>query len=314
MNAIKQIKLKKPNQLSAFFICVIIAIVLWLLHSLNTVYTKQFTMPVEFVNLPQNKFPAGELPKEVKVQVKASGLKLLLIGMNEPFKATPIDFNELKSDLGKNRFFISSNLSELQATLKFKSDIKGVYPDTIAFVNRKGTQKQVVVSVPLNLNYAPGFTSSKIKIDPERVLISGAENELKAIDTIYTLPVYLSDIKTNVSKLVNLNLKDKDLVCNTSQVKLEIEIDELIEKEFVLQVLPSTRSEVQYNFYPSKVKVKVSMALSEYATIDTTGFRAYANVEQKMGDKLPVNLVNLPKNMHLLNYSPKEVEYLIIKK
>lgn len=314
MNAIKQIKLKKPNQLSAFFICVIIAIVLWLLHSLNTVYTKQFIMPVEFVNLPQNKFPAGELPKEVKVQVKASGLKLLLIGMNEPFKATPIDFNELKSDLGKNRFFISSNLTELQATLKFKSDIKGVYPDTIAFVNRKGTQKQVVVSVPLNLNYAPGFTFSKIKIDPERVLISGAENELKAIDTIYTLPVYLSDIKTNVSKLVNLNLKDKDLVCNTSQVKLEIEIDELIEKEFVLQVLPSTRSEVQYNFYPSKVKVKASMALSEYATIDTTGFRAYANVEQKMGDKLPVNLVNLPKNMHLLNYSPKEVEYLIIKK
>ncbi len=314
MNTFKQIKIKKPNQLSAFFICVIIAIVLWFLHSLNTVYTKQFTMPVEFVNLPQNKFPAGELPKEIKVQVKASGLKLLLIGLNEPFKSTPIDFNELKSDLGKNRFFISSNLSELQTTLNFRSDIKSVYPDTIAFVNNKGTQKLVVVSVPLNLSYAPGFTASKLKIEPERVMISGAENELKTIDTIYTMPVYLSDIKSNISKLVNLNLKDKDLVCNTNQVKLEVEIDELIEKEIVLQISSSNPSQMHYNFYPSKVKVLVSMALSEFEKLDTTGLRAYADVDQKMGDKLPVNLVNLPKNIHLLSYSPKEVEYLIIKK
>ncbi len=113
MNLTKQIKIKKPNNLSAFFICLLIATALWLLHSLNTVYTQRFKIPVEFTNYPQNKTCISELPKELQVSVKTSGMKLLLISLNEPFPLLKIDFNEVRSDLNRNKFYLSSKNSKI---------------------------------------------------------------------------------------------------------------------------------------------------------------------------------------------------------
>ncbi|MEO6301694.1 MAG: hypothetical protein ABIP51_00850, partial [Bacteroidia bacterium] len=47
----------KPGKATAFFICLGIAALLWILQALNTVYTHTLIVPVTFKNLPQSKKP-----------------------------------------------------------------------------------------------------------------------------------------------------------------------------------------------------------------------------------------------------------------
>lgn len=315
MNAIKQIKIKKPNQLSAFFICLLIATVLWLLHSLNTVYTKQFVVPVEFVNYPLNKVAVSEIPKEINVTVKASGLKLLFIGINEPFTKVTVDFNETKSDLNRNRYYLSSNTGGFQKLFKFKTDIKQVYPDTIAFVSKAGTQKEVFVKVPLYVKYALGYIGSEIKTEPSMVMINGEESDLKSIDTVYTAPVYLNDLKTNYSKRISILNANSKLYINNSSVDFTIKVDKLVERIVTLS-LGTTNADPQLNYalFPNKIKVKITTGLDRLTELDTAQFKAKVDVGSKNTGKLPVSISVLPEGVHVMSIEPKEVEILKIKK
>jgi hypothetical protein len=88
--------MKKPGKTKAFFICVLIASFLWLIHALNTVYTETFKIDVSFTNVPLNRQSLDPLPERLSIDIKASGLKLALLRLNKPFKPLEIDFNALK--------------------------------------------------------------------------------------------------------------------------------------------------------------------------------------------------------------------------
>jgi len=315
VNTTKQIKINKPNKLSAFFICIIIATILWLLHSLNTVYTKQFAIPVEFINYPHHKMMINEAPKELSVSVKASGLKLFLIGLNEPFSALQVDFNDTKSNQSRNRFYLSSNIGNIQKLLKLKADIKSVYPDTIAFINSAGTQKEVAVKVPLFIKYAQGYVATSVKIEPNKVLINGEEADIQNIDTLYTSPIYLNNLKSNFSKNVSISNSNSRIVLNKNTVELTISIDKLIEREVTLNLhIENEEPTFKYVLFPSKVKLKLTTSFNKLSDIDTTILKANVNLKQKKNNKLPVNLSSMPSGINIIDYYPKEVEFLIIKK
>lgn len=315
MNVTKQIKIKKPSNLSAFFICLVIATALWLLHSLNTVYTKQFKVPVEFLNYPLNKVMAHDIPKELMVTVKASGLKLLLIGLNEPFSVVQLDFNDLKSNQSRNRFYLSSNTGAIEKLLKFKADIKGVYPDTISFINKAGTQKEVVVKVPLFIKYAQGYTGSDLKIEPNSIFINGDENDIKNVDTVYTSPIYLNDLKNNFNKSVNVLNSNSRIILGRNMVDVSVQVDKLIERELVLDIkVDNADGDYKYVLFPSKLKLKVTTSFNKVSEIDTALFKATVNMAQKKSNKLPVTISSLPDGIHIVGMEPKEVEFLRIKR
>lgn len=315
MNQLKEIKIKKPNKLSAFFICLIIASALWLLHSLNTVYSEQFDIPIEFINYPHNKLMANEVPKSLKVTVKASGLKLLLISLNKPFALTILDFNDIKSDLNKNRFYLSSAGKQIQQGFKFKTEVKAVYPDTIAFITKAGTQKEVPVKLQLSVNYAQGFTGSSILVEPYTVMVNGEENDLKLIDTIYSEPVHFNQLKSSINEKVNLLNSNNNIVLSKANVDLKITVDKLVEKEITLNIsVSNTEKNYKYALFPSKVKLKLTTALNNFQHLDTASFKAVVDIHQKRSNKVPVKLSLVPKDVHVLSYEPNEVEFLMIKK
>lgn len=314
MNTIKQIKIKKPSNLSAFFICLIIATALWMLHSLNTVYTQRFNIPVTFTNYPQNKTCLNELPKEIQVSVKTSGLKLLLIGLNEPFPSLTIDFNEVRSDLSRNKFYLSSNNSKIQKLFNVKTEIKQVYPDTIAFVNKSGAQKQVFVKVPLNIKYAQGYSASDVKVDPSFILVNGESKDLDLIDTLYTSPVFLTGLSSNYDKTIFIENINPKLILSANAVQLSIAVNKLVEREAYLPIkIENKEVKYDYSLLPSKVKIKYTLASGKNQKTDSLLFKVFVNAKQKSNNKLPVNVIALTNDVTLMDFQPKEVEFLIFK-
>jgi len=315
VDATKQIKIKKPSNLSAFFICLLIATALWLLHSLNTVYTQRFKIPVEFTNYPQNKTCLSELPKELQVSVKTSGMKLLLISLNEPFPLLKIDFNEVRSDLNRNKFYLSSNNSKIQKLFNIKTEIKGIYPDTIAFANKFGTQKEVFVKVPLNIKYAQGFTASDVNVNPGFVLVNGDAKDLELIDTVYTEPVFLNGINADVNRNIFIKNSNSKLVLSTNAVQLSISVSKLVGQEIVLPIQVENKEDgYDYSIFPSKVKIKFTATLDKKSIPDSLLFKVYVNSKQKKNNKLPVNVSALDNNITIMSIEPKEIEFLMIRK
>jgi len=313
LNLSKNIKQKKPSKLSAFFICLLVATLLWLLHSLNTVYTKQFSIPIQFKNYPQNKLMI-EVPKDIKVSVKASGLKLFMIGLTEPFPLLQMDLNDVKSDPTRSKFYLSSDVSEIKKMFQFKVDIKRIQPDTLSFINNKGTQKEVPVKVPLTINYAKGYTAKLITLKPAKVVITGEAADLVGIDTIYSTPLLLDDQQTDQVKILSLINPNNKIAISASVVNLSISLGKLVERELTIPIkLENADVQFKYSLFPSKVKVKYSGVFGEVSA-DTTLFKIFVDMKQQKNNKLNVNMKLLSEHITILNFEPKEVEFLMMKK
>jgi YbbR domain-containing protein len=299
--------------LSAFFICILVATLLWLLHSLNTVYTKQFSIPIEFRNYPQNKVMI-EIPKDIKVSVKASGLKLFLLGLTEPFPALKMDLNDVKSDGTRSKFYLSSNIGEFKKLFRFKAEIRRLQPDTIVFINNVGTQKEVPVKVPLSIKYAQGYTAKLIKVEPSRVYITGEAADLERIDTIYSSPVSLIDQRADQVKTLSLIIPGDNIALSTNAVQLSITVGKLVENEMSVPIkMENADKNFSYSLFPSKVKVKYSGVFSESGA-DTSLIRVFVDLSRAKNTKLGVNMKLLSDQITILGFEPKEIEFLKIKK
>ncbi|MGZ3901438.1 MAG: hypothetical protein ACXVNM_01265 [Bacteroidia bacterium] len=308
---------RKPGKTTAFFICLLVAAFLWLIKSLNTIYYKQVKIPVVFKNIPQNKKPLQEIPSYLYVDIKATGLKLFFILLNQPFKTIEVDFNDLKTTNKQRNYILSPSTVPFRNSLKFEATIKQISPDTIYFIEKSGYQKNVPVKVPLYVKCAPGFGYSTPDIVPAFATIIGDSNSIKRIDTIYTQALYLNNLGQRAEKKMPIIKPDDNIYYNINEVNVRVEVDRLIEQTVSLpiNVISYNLNYKSINVYPSRVKVKFTALQNNFTPSDTSLFRASINSASfNSTNKTPVFLSTQPGNVNILSIEPKEAEILIIKK
>lgn len=308
---------KKPGKTKAFFICLVIASFLWLVHSLNTVYTHTVKVPVNFKNLPQNKKPLSHLPETITLDLKASGLRLVLILMKKPFKPLEIDFNSLKSVNRNQNYILSASQLNFKSVFNFETQVKHISPDTLYFSEKSGYQKMVPVKVPLFLKCKEGYGCKKPVINPSFVSVWGDTNTVDNIDTIYTQALTLSNLNKNFNGQLELIRPNQHVYSSTTEANVFIEVAKLIEQTISLPISDIKKSYYkQINMYPSHVKVKFTSIQNGFNAEDTSLFKAMINSEKinKQSNKCPVFISSYPGNITIMDIEPKEIEILILKK
>lgn len=308
---------KKPGKTKAFFICLIIASFLWLAHSLNTVYTYTFKVPVVFKNLPQNKKPLIEIPDHVYVDAKASGLKLLLILLSSPYSQTEIDFNTLKSVNRNQNYVLSSSRLDFKNSLKFETQIRHISPDTLYFSEKTGFQKIVPVKIPMQLKCQEGYAFKKPVINPLFITIWGDTSIITRVDTIYTQPLTLNNMNSNVNTDLEFIKPGPGVYSTLNEANVFVEVDKLIEQTVTIPVGDLHHApHSQVNIFPSRIKVRFTSLQNNFNGDDTTLFKATINSSRinKVTKKCPVSLSTVPGHVTVMDFEPKEVDILILKK
>jgi hypothetical protein len=308
---------KKPGKTTAFFICLLVAAFLWLIRSLNTVYHEQVKIPVVFKNIPQNKKPLQDMPSYLYVDIKATGLKLFFILLNQPFKTVEVDFNDLKSVNKQRNYILSSSTIPFKNSLKFEATIRQINPDTIYFIEKSGYQKNVPVKVPLYVKCIPGFGYKAPDITPSFATIIGDSNSIKRIDTLYTQALYLNNLAQHAEKKLPVIKPDESVYYNVNEVNVKVDVDRLIEQTVSLpvNVISYNLNVKSINVYPSRVKVKFTALQNNFNLSDTALFRASVNSANFTSiNKTPVFLSTQPGNVNIISIEPREAEILIIKK
>ena len=310
-------KPKKPGKTKAFFICLVISAFLWLIHSLNTVYTHTLKIPVSFKNLPQHKKPLVQIPEKLTVDVKASGLKLALILLSKPLNVLEIDFNTLKSSNKNQNFILSSSQLNFKSILKFETNIKHISPDTLYFSDKTGIQKNVPVKTPFYLRCKEGYGFKKPVISPEFITIWGDSLSMKNIDTVYTQALNLSNLDKSFVKNMELIKPSQGTYLSAAEVAIQVDVERLIEQQIQLSVKDIHQGNGQtVSIFPSRVKVRFTSIQNAFNASDTALFQAMVDTRKvnKLTNKFPVFLGTVPGHVTVMSIEPKEVEILIFKK
>ncbi len=307
---------RKPGKTKAFFICLIIASFLWLVHSLNTVYNYTLKVPVTFRNLPQNKKSVVEIPNSLFVQVKASGLKLCLILLNRPFVPVEVDFNNLKTVNRNQSYVLSSSDIDFGKSFKFETQIKHISPDTLYFAEKTGFQKIVPIKASVNIKCKPGYGYKAIGIDPSFITIWGDTALISKVDTIYTQPLNLTEVEKDIDEQISFIKPDPGVYTPFSETRLKIKVARLVEQTLVLPITAIFKqNNRQVNIFPSKVKIRFTAMQNVYNIKDSSLFRVVVNSDKinPATKKSPVFVSASPKDITVMSIEPEEVEILIMK-
>ena len=316
--AIKRIRRSLLNKkIGTFLVCLGIASLLWVVHTLNKNYKYTLHISVKFLNLPANKLIIGELPEYLDVEIKASGLKLIFIALKKNTDDIILDFNSLKNNAKSQAYSISNGNLNIKQAINFDVDILKIRPDTLFFSSNKGNTKLLPVRANLKVKCQPGYSIiSKPIISPAYVSVTGDSADLKKMDTVYTYFLNLKGINQNFSSPVLLKKPYSSISYHVKDVQVSFTVDKLTEAaiQIPIQVMNNTDNKT-IKLLPKFVTITYLVAMKAYETISASSFKAVVNYDHIKAKQshLKVELVKVPSEVTILKTEPNNISYLIYK-
>ena len=308
------------KRVASYVVCVLVAGLFWLLHSLSKEYTITIRVPVSYSHLPEQKLIAVDLPDSVDAEVIGSGFTILAYQFAHTSGPIDLDAREARS-LGSGDFALAtySHSDRIEGAFGHGLQILRVLPDTIVLSFEGRAEKKIPVRPHVTVKCAPLFRlGDSIKTNPPFVIVSGAEALVKRISWIATEPKNYIGLNHPVDESVQLVLPAdlKQLTINPAKVNLIVPVGQYTEKKFSIPVEPiNVPPNIVLKTFPDKVDVIFQVPIGDYGTITADMFRVvadYSKVDPK-GNTMAVEFVRQPLNVQNLRTEPLRVEFLIRK-
>jgi len=317
---LKKVYFKNDKRVAAYLICVAIATGFWFLNALSKTYTVEVIAPVQFVNLPDNKTLASNLPEQFELTIRAHGFTILRQKLS--FLVAPLEFNV--NDQTNNRMMESRKTNYTFPTHQFLADmshqlsndleILSMNPDTLSFRFDKMGHKRVKVNPTVEINLKKQFQiSGNIKTMPDSVTVNGPQSTLDTLRFIETEKQKFDNIDKTIQESIQLK-SIKELYFEPKSVQLNIPVEEYTEAEqSVPVVLVNKPNEVKVKLFPSKVKVSFLVGLSRFSEIHPEDIKltvSYSDISEGK-QRLKITNVSTPSYLYDFKIFPEEIEYLI---
>lgn len=308
------------RRVSSYVICLLVAGLFWLLHSLSKEYIITIRMPVSYSHLPDQKMIAVDLPDSVDAEVIGSGFTILAYQLTKSNPPLDLDARQTRS-LGNGDFAMAtySHSERIEGAIGHGLKILRVMPDTIVLSFEGRAEKRIPVRPRVTVKCAPMFRlGDSIKTVPAYVVVSGAEALVKRVNYIETEQKIYTGLDKSVNEPVNLVLPPdlQQLTVSIPKVNLSIPVGQYTEKKFSIPVEPvNVPPNVVLKTFPDKVDVIFQVPIEHFSSITPDMFRIvadYSKIDPK-GNTIPIEFVRQPLNVLNLHAQPQRVEFLIRK-
>ncbi|MEW6469419.1 MAG: hypothetical protein AB1458_10855 [Bacteroidota bacterium] len=308
----------RGRKISAFFICLLIAIFSWLLITLSRDYTQRFRFRASYVNLPKDRAIVNLLPDSLEMSLTASGFSLLNLKWEEN-KSIHIDCSVMRMKKDSLYYIpLASVTDRIGRQISSDARVLSVQPDTLFFNFSRKARKVVPVRLISTITYAKQFQlADSIRVTPSVVEVYGAEDEVKGISFVETQPLIVYNADKSISRKVAFNTHNKLVGLSSDSALVSITVDEFTEGSLEVPVsvinLPEGYS---IKLFPDKVTVKYKVAISNIEKVNADLFRAvvdYAEIKKENGSRLRVELFDQPSFVNSVRVNPEKVEFIIRK-
>lgn len=321
-NYIKKENYKFNQKLFIFLFFLVLSSVFWLFNALDHNYSTNITFPVKYIHHMSDKEMIGDIPMELNLNVSGQGYTLLrniITTRQHPIilKVTSLYFAEVPNDT--NRFYIlTRNLKDnIQRQLGTEITLNYTLPDTIYYTFSPIERKKVPVEPNINIEFASQYMLGRSIISkPDSIIISGPRTLTDTIIKVQTQ--YRKFTKVDKSFSVDLKLKPiDDVYFVRNNVTLTVPVEKYTESFVMVPIkvinLPDS---VEMKTFPASVKISYIVALQNYNKVRPGLFRVivdYKSIYSSFNNKLKVSLERQPAFIRLVNFRPKNVDYIIEK-
>lgn len=317
---LKRVYFKNDKRVAAYLICVGIATGFWFLNALNKVYTVKMTVPVSYINLPNNKILDNQLPNQFDLTIKSHGFNILRHQISFIFIPFEFNVNEMTNnrmmERRKNNYAFPSRqfLAELSNQFSNEMDVLSMSPDTLFFKFGQMGQKMIKVKSMVQLDLKKQYQiSGEIKTIPDSVMVSGPQSVIDTLYYIMTTSQKFNSVDQQISAEVSLT-KIKEVFFDTQSVEITIPVEEYTEAQLYIPVAVKDQPpDVNIKLFPEKVKVTFLVGLSRFQDIHPEDFQlsiAYPDISEGK-QRLIIATESTPDYLYDIKIDPEEIEYLI---
>lgn len=182
-------------------ISLIFALILWFFVMGEKRQEVGFPVPLKLENIPPGLMVANEVPNLVDVRI--SGPRTLLMNLSPQDISISVDLKDLKPGL--------TTFKRLDERLNIPSALKvtRLSPSFVDVKLERIKDKSVPVKVVLEGEVAEGYHLDGVTSNPDKVVVEGAESELKDVREVDTDPVSVGGVAESFSLMVPLRYAGK---------------------------------------------------------------------------------------------------------
>ena len=314
--AIIKLSANERRRLSAFVTCLVLAILAWMLSTLQGVYSYKLKRLLVYTNAPQKRAFRSLQSDTVDVTMQGTGWKMLFAKIRHTDERISIDLHTLDS---KNFIALNSQLDRVNLHKEADQKITDFDPDTLYFDFTNRTVKRVPVKLQYSMHFMPQFAlSSNISIRPSYVTLSGPANVIDKITEWKSDSLKAGDLSENMTTRINLQpVREANLNVYPKAVQVTVPVEEYTEKTLEMPVkLVGNVHYYDVKILPQKVKVTFTTSLSRYNELDENFFEATADLSlwsERHYSALPVKMTRLPAFCKIVKIEPQNVDFIVKK-
>lgn len=175
-------------------ISLIFALVLWFFVMGERKQEIGLSVPLNLENVPAGMMVANEVPNLIDVRI--SGPRTLLMNLRPQDISISVNLKGLEPGV--------TSFKRLDERLNIPSALRvtRLSPSYVDVKLDRVKEKKVPVKVAISGELPSGYKLLKVNINPAKVLVEGAESELKDIHQVETDPIDLTSVKESFSLMV----------------------------------------------------------------------------------------------------------------
>lgn len=329
---------RKGRRWLFLLLCVLLAMAIWLIQTLEGTYTKTIEMEVERPTLPKKYAidARANIPERVLVKVTSQGGRLFRYSIQEVFRRKPrlqlaLDTLQLDESGGYWSFAGEELTRQVRNSNPYLSDYFApgeaqirVEPDLIGFNYEVLSERKLPIyfNSQVDLGAENNRLLLSLELIPDEVTAYGPQSVLEAIEaqnaviSTDTLPLLVESDSVSFHRLALISPEGVQLSPDSVTVKVDVELlayHTYYNTEIAVDGLPE---DYLIRLFPSTVKVTF-LALND---IDVAEMKEeillYVDVDDITPgtSKLRVKLRNVPEQLHMIQLEPDQLEFIIEEK
>lgn len=329
MNILKSItspKLKSNNRLTAFFICLAVALTFWLLNALGKIHLSAYSFQIIYEKIPFGAVPDQDLPESLTASVNATGFSHIAFALKQSKEDRKITVEMEKYFLqpGSRKFTIDAKKLVEEKIYSFQKStddgnktytVAATDPDSIVVSISGKAVKRIPVKADTDISFEKPFAlKGSVKIIPDSVDVSGDAGSISEISFIETERLVLHDV--NKPQAIPLALKNtgmQGVILSHQKVWISFIVHEITEAILEVPVQVYGASQGNVIFTPSKVMVIFQCPLDMISLVKPSDFLVTTGAPVSTGEKGKSRLIIVRKPAGVTNarLNTEFVSYLV---
>jgi len=319
---INYLKKNKSNRdVMIFFIFLLVSALFWLLNALSEPYSATFTIPVKYVNVPEDEAIVEKSHDLLILKVRGGGYTILRQKISKTFSFITIDASRLIRTNDEGRAFLLPHLQRenIQRQLYIGLEHESIEPDTLFVSISKMKRKNVIIRPNGDIKPDQQFlVSGPVMFTPDSIEIFGPVNIVDTMTYIQTEYFVFDKVRDPVIHEITLK-EPNDISLSSKKALMTIPIELFSEKSVFVPVTSiGLADSLIIKTFPSEIKITYQAGLSRFEQIKPSDFKVIVDTEPIFNSERParlrVRIDKTPEYLHSYDYAPYFVEYLLEKK